>query len=1460
MVILLTSFASAMNTNGLVSYYPLTSNAEDAYGSYDGTVSGATLIPGQGYNFDGLNDCITITTPSYYVNQTNFTIIMWINTTHDAPASDYRLFDWDDASNNGLYVAIDVNNVTQAVMKNDIEQTNGDAIPMFGWYMVAYRFNNTNPSTRATVDYFFNGTWIEWDDFDAATPSYVVTPASASDAYIGCNDAVNRPFNGTLKQISIWNRGLSNAEMQAIHTNYSAGGDPINITAAPETIYYVANNGSDSNTGLSINDPIQTITKLNTLTGVGSIVDFQKGDSWYEDEDAYITMGINMTIGSYGSKTEKPILYGGRRLNAASFVACGTNLWCNITSVNDDYMPWFNNFTIPGLRNWTISAVNQQGHFTKRQNNITIYSVGNPATYYSDVYFARREEIINLNGISGARIENLSLKGSANMAVRWQGEQDNNKIRFNTISYIGGGNFSATSNQFLGNAIEIYGGGINNIIENNTIMEILDACISPQYSETANIALTNLTIKYNICYHSGYGIEIFQSDSGSTFTTINIDHNSFIANDAGIFKYMRQASGQTIHERGMRIGTSNSTTGIRFTNNIIVGAEEYAIGSSSGSGFEGDTFGNNNTFYSDYNNIYRDITTGYTTKLMRYYTLAGVATYSNIAAWKAASGKDTHSISENTLFIDAANGDFRPIVGSGVCTASSTGSYIGALSCYADTTPPANITSLSYYDLTNQSLILNWTNPTDLDYSYLLIFQNGSFIANVSSIDNGFTVTSLNPNTGYNFTLRPFDTTGNGGTNSTILITTLSNNATSSGTSGVFTLTNSLYVYNLTFLQKPYFLYFNMTENNTNPKVYDWQRTSYNQVCDLSSGCGFTDDNDFGSENHPVVAEANIWRTINKTFYNYANYTGKDLFVTIYFKGRYNSPVTIYCQNTTGNELIVSYTSTSGSTAQFYDYNVSVPLSCRTGADIKIDYWIKNLYASGLAMWFYEGQLFSKAPYYIQMQDVTIFNSTDEVDNTQFFNLTGRANNMTGNVLNFTFGTAYENTFGFNISYALIYNKSIFFRILNPLTKNLTNATCSYNSIDYGRNDTFNLSFVSSSENILRCSENNVYGNTSYTVGYPEDIINVTMNSIYAFECSGAAGEAVAYNFTVKDEDNWTALEGNNLYVDLLFGQQSLSFQKNNTNSIALCVQNGQDYIVNGDIRISNGYYTKYFLRNAPYNNQTRFITLYDKSDISAYSDLVMTIRDAAFLPMEGIISKLERYYPANHTWITVQQDISGAFGNVFFKIIEETTEYRFSFYRNASILSSTNDIKFKCTSGLCSVTYNIQETESTAAANIVSYGYDNDTQILSVSWNDATGSTSFVRVLVTKETFTGRQIIVDDTVYASSASRDYDLSGNTGTFSIKIYQDSDTPTINDYLVVNGDAIYRFLTVTGSGFWSFFIMAIFIGMGILNPLGVIFMGLVGLFIISILGINPVVDIPFIILVTVIAALIGNKVN
>jgi hypothetical protein len=77
----------------------------------------------------------------------------------------------------------------------------------------------------------------------------------------------------------------------------------------------------------------------------------------------------------------------------------------------------------------------------------------------------------------------------------------------------------------------------------------------------------------------------------------------------------------------------------------------------------------------------------------------------------------------------------------------------------SDTTPPNSITNLMNISRTTSSIYWTWTNPTDLDFSEVIIYIDGINVLNTSN--NYYNATGLTSNTSYTITIHTKDLTGN---------------------------------------------------------------------------------------------------------------------------------------------------------------------------------------------------------------------------------------------------------------------------------------------------------------------------------------------------------------------------------------------------------------------------------------------------------------------------------------------------------------------------------------------------------------------------------------------------------------------------------------------------------------------------------------------------------------------------
>lgn len=336
--------------------------------------------------------------------------------------------------------------------------------------------------------------------------------------------------------------------------------------------------------------------------------------------------------------------------------------------------------------------------------------------------------IVRTNGwtkVSGNQIINCSTSGAGTgndwtAGIYFDGA-DNGIINNNNIS-------NCNIGIHIGNEVAGYTADNNNITYNTvTLSKITDMLIDCTIG-TNGYCTNNTNVQQNTFYKttntsgSGYGNQIFMANASNITFKNNIIFNNYTSTSTG--------------------------TLILYKNNTAMI--------------------NNNLNYNSYNstsgrNIY-DKNTG---------------TYSSLLTWQTAMNKDLNSITSNPQFI---TGTLTPTGGNAVCTASETGSYIGAIPCgIALVLPVTNLQSISS---NSESIYITWTNPV-LNFNNTQIWiQNGTWINIYNTTNEYYNITGLSPATSYNIMAISVGTDGRTGSNST----------TGASTTATTNLTNTFYL------------------------------------------------------------------------------------------------------------------------------------------------------------------------------------------------------------------------------------------------------------------------------------------------------------------------------------------------------------------------------------------------------------------------------------------------------------------------------------------------------------------------------------------------------------------------------------------------------------------------------------------------------------------------------------------
>ena len=266
-------------------------------------------------------------------------------------------------------------------------------------------------------------------------------------------------------------------------------------------------------------------------------------------------------------------------------------------------------------------------------------------------------------------------------------------------------------------------------------------------------------------------------------------------------------------------------------------------------------------------------------------------------------------------------------------------------------------------------------------------------------------------------------------------------------------------------------------------------------------------------------------------------------------------------------------------------------------------------------------------------------------------------------------------------------------------------------------------------------------------------------------------------------------------------------------------------------------------------------------------SDLKITVRNKETYDFfENIVTKLQRRYLEEGIWRTIQMDESGDFGLNFFNIIEENTDYRLLFSNTQNNLLKTSDqMKFICTAGLCELTFLLDPTIGGGVAQQLVYdlSYNNETGIITLTWNDPVGATSLMRLHVTKETMTGTAEICNPSSAGASGTLTCDTSAYTGEVYVRVFDSAspEEPTATTWIKLVTSQLGNVLTTKDSVFWSVGIMVTIVGFGmIISPVAAVITTILGLITLLFLGLFTPLTITFVIIASILGIVIGVRVR
>lgn len=203
----------------LIAYYPFNGNANDESGNGNhGTVNGATLSSDRfadsdsAYSFDGVDDYIEIESPSILINtqQYDYTIAGWFKPMSNNVEGYFILMcdEIDGVDHCGPIIYWRNGRIAfqAGVANSGIDGPYMDGINLDQWYhVIGITYKN------GTLKLYINGVQVDAGSF----PTHVDTNMSLFR--LAGNDNYNRYVNCQLDDIRLYNRALSEAEIQELY-------------------------------------------------------------------------------------------------------------------------------------------------------------------------------------------------------------------------------------------------------------------------------------------------------------------------------------------------------------------------------------------------------------------------------------------------------------------------------------------------------------------------------------------------------------------------------------------------------------------------------------------------------------------------------------------------------------------------------------------------------------------------------------------------------------------------------------------------------------------------------------------------------------------------------------------------------------------------------------------------------------------------------------------------------------------------------------------------------------------------------------------------------------------------------------------------------------------------------------------------------------------------------------------
>lgn len=327
-----------------------------------------------------------------------------------------------------------------------------------------------------------------------------------------------------------------------------------------------------------------------------------------------------------------------------------------------------------------------------------------------------------------------------------------------------------------------------------------------------------------------------------------------------------------------------------------------------------------------------------------------------------------------------------------------------------------------------------------------------------------------------------------------------------------------------------------------------------------------------------------------------------------------------------------------------------------------------------------------------------------------------------------------------------------------------------------------------------------IYDGTN-SVSVNTSSLQQNVSEIYLQGCGGTV-TTPALNFTAYQEENLTRINpytfrgtfqiylGNGTVV------KNQSFDSTSINEKLLCISpDTRNFRTNAEISYNSDGLNfsltsrQYYFQQALINSTLQHIPLYLLNSASS-TTFILKVQDNTIQPVANALIYIQRYYPGDGIYRTVQIAKTDSNGRSVGFYETETVTYKHLITKDGSLLLNTDPGIIVGETVPYTLTFNVGDpnvfpvdylTNNNSIITVLSY--NNTNRIVTYSYIDPTGTNNYGRLLVYKISMTNQtqETICDSTSPGSSATITCNMSGLFGTFIAEGYV-IDSSTLQDYI------------------------------------------------------------------------------